>query len=231
MREQPHYTDLLTKDFFTEYYVRGRMSYPKIREMLLKQGHNIHVGTLYNYAKKLGIGRNSSEAKRNREEDPLDWSISYMTESIIEAIDGFLLGDGCIQLEYRNKTEIGRLSCGVQYEEFCKYLINHFSTYKATSTKYDRESMSFGYIWEGRTRFHTDLYIQRQRWYPKDKNDSTSKKQPPNDVRITPRSVMMWYLGDGSCVQKNNTIVIRLSTDGFDKERVEFLTDKMKKKE
>lgn len=56
------------------------------------------------------------------------------------------------------------------------------------------------------------------------------KKQPPNDVRITPRSVMMWYLGDGSCVQTNNTVVIRLSTDGFDKERVEFLADKMKEK-
>jgi len=229
MREQPHYTNLLTEEFFTEHYIRERMSYPKIREMLLKQGHNVHVGTLYNYAKKLGIGRTRSEAKRNREKDPLDWNKNYMTESIIESIDGFLLGDGGLQTTYKGKAKVSRLTCGVQYEEFCKYLINHFSTYKDTSTKYDRESMSSGYIWEGKTRFHPDLYIQLQRWYIKDKKGS-SKKQPPNDVRITPKSVMLWYLGDGSCVQTNNTIVIRLSTDGFDKERVEFLADKMKEK-
>ena len=34
MREQPHYTNLLTKEFFEEYYINKKMSYPKIRNML-----------------------------------------------------------------------------------------------------------------------------------------------------------------------------------------------------
>jgi len=231
MREQPHYTNLLTEEFFTEHYIRGRMSYPKIREMLLKQGYNVHVGTLYNYAKKLGIGRNRSEAKRNREENPLDWSISYMTESIIEAIDGFLLGDGSIHKPQTTGTlDITRLACGVQYEEFCNYMMKWFSSYNSYCKEYRSSSMSSGFVWMGRTKFHPDLYAQHNRWYHKSEKTGKWLKQPPDDVRITPKSVMLWYLGDGSCVQKNNTVVIRLSTDGFDKERVEFLADKMKEK-
>jgi hypothetical protein len=63
------------------------------------------------------------------------------------------------------------------------------------------------------------------RWYP-----ICGKKQPPDDVRITPLSVMMWYLGDGSLVQGNNTVMLRLSTDGFLPEKVEFLAEKLREK-
>ena len=41
MREQPHYTNLLTEEFFKEYYIGKRMSYPQIRKMLLEKGYNI----------------------------------------------------------------------------------------------------------------------------------------------------------------------------------------------
>jgi len=229
MKEQPHYTNLLTEEFFTEYYIRRRMSYPKIRKMLLEQGHNIHVGTLHSYAKKLGIGRNRSEAKRNREKDPLNWDKNYMTKEVLECVDGFLLGDGGLQTTYKGEAEVSRLTCGVQYEEFCKYLMDNFHIYKSSYSKCIDSHMKSGFVWNGRSRFHPDLYIQLQRWYIKSK-DGKSKKQPPDDVRITPKSVMMWYLGDGSLVQKNNTVVIRLSTDGFDKEKVEFLAEKLKEK-
>ena len=230
MREQPHYLELLTKEFFTEHYIRRRMSYPKIRKMLLEKGHNIHVGTLYNYAKKLGIGRNRSEASINKDEDPLDWNKSYITEEILEYIDGFLLGDGSIpRKDTRSSSNACRLTCSLQHEEFCKYLMEKFTVFKSSSTKYDRKNMSAGFAWDGRTKFHPDIYAQHQRWYYKNEEGKWIKN-PPKDVRITPRSVMLWYLGDGTCVQVNNTVAIRLSTDGFDKERVEFLVEKLKEK-
>jgi len=47
MKEKPHYDELLTSDFFMHYYVKERMSYPKIAAMLKEQGHNIAVGTVY----------------------------------------------------------------------------------------------------------------------------------------------------------------------------------------
>jgi hypothetical protein len=226
MREQPHYTNLLTKQFFEEYYVEKRMSYPKIKQMLKNQGYNIHSGTLHKYAKQFNIGRNSSEARRIAFSDPLDYNISYLTEEIIEAIDGFTLGDGGIDPN-RKKSRIrtARLRCGVQYEDFCEYLIKNFTVYRAIVRKNNSKNMKQGFIFTGSTRTHPDIYKQYIRWYPEVQGKRV--KQPPEDVRLTPLSVMMWYLGDGSVVVKKGSIVVRLSTDGFLPEKVEMLVKKM----
>lgn len=226
MREQPHYDDLLTEAFFREYYVEKRMSYPQIREMLRGQGHNIHVGTLHKYAKKHHIGRNSSEARRNLDPEPLDFNISFLTESMIETVDGFLLGDGRLSVYKTDMVKSGRASCGLQYEEFCNFMMAGFSVYRPTCRSYAREDMSLGVIWDGCTKAHPDFYVQHQRWY-KAKNESGFTKIIPQDVRITPKSVMLWYLGDGSLVNSKETVTIRLSTDGFAKEEVEFLASKL----
>jgi len=197
MREQPHYSELLTLDFFNENYVNKRMSYPAIRNMLLEKGYNIHVGTLCNYAKKLGIGRTCSESKINRLDKPLDYKISYLSENVIEAIDGFLLGDGGIRISGNGNSNIARLSCGVEYEDFCRYMMNYFNIYGAKVNKYKSSNMNQGFVWSGRTYSHPDLYSQYMRWYPFVKEKGKRDKQPPDDVRITPISVIVWYLGDG----------------------------------
>ncbi len=224
MREQPHYTNLLTEDFFLKYYVKGRMSFPQISAMLKKDGHNIAIGTVYKYAKSLGISRTQSEAALQKDItcEPLNYNISYITESIIEHIDGFLLGDGGIQPNTKGHLPSARLRCGVEHKQFAEYLINPFSRYKAKTAKYATKDMKQGFVCDGRTSFHPDIYTQYVRWYP------LKKKQPPNDVRITPTSVMMWYLGDGSLVETGkNMVSIRLSTDGFLLERVEFLVSRL----
>jgi len=89
------------------------------------KGYNIHVGTLYNYAKKLGIGRSRSEAARNLDPNPLDYSVSFLDERTLEAIDGFLLGDGCIQRNSNNE-ETARAQCGLEHEEFCHFMMKSF---------------------------------------------------------------------------------------------------------
>jgi len=212
MKVQPKYTDILTKDFFEKHYVSQKMSYSKIRDMLFSLGYNIHISTLRKYANKFDIGRSVSEASRS-----LDYDQSYLTEEIIEMVDGFLLGDGHIS---KNNT-VARLSCGLQYEEFAKYLMKGFQSYSTSVDRYKDAGMSSGFQWQGRTRFHPDLFLQYQRWY------HDSKKQPPNDVRITAKSVMMWYLGDGSIVHGKNTVTLRLATDGFLPEKVEFLAEQL----
>jgi hypothetical protein len=225
MREQPHYSDLLTEEFFVTHYVEARMSYPKIRAMLLEQSIDISIGTLFKYAKKHGIGRTRSEAKRERDPDPLDYEISYMTEPTVEALDGFLLGDGCISTDSRSKTEVARLTCGLEHEGFCYHMMTPFHRYKPKTAQYRDQSMKSGFRWNGQTKTHPDFHKQYLRWYP-----DGGKKQPPEDVRITPKSVMMWYLGDGSLVQTGDAIVVRLSTDGFTPENVEFLAEKLREK-
>ncbi len=227
MREEPHYTNLLTKEFFEEYYINQKMSYPKIRKMLLEQGYNIHNGTLHKYAERLGIGRDRSEARRNLFPCSLDYKVNYIQDDMIEFIDGFLLGDGGINFDKRSINNlIARFRCGVEYEEFCSYLMEPFKKLSSSVKKHKAKSMKQGFMFSGSTSNHPDIYKQYLRWYPENKNGQRIK-QPPEDVRITKNSVLMWYLGDGSVVVKNNTIATRLSTDGFSKVKVEMLVDKL----
>ena len=228
MREQPHYLDILTVDFFDEYYNKKKMSFPKIHKRLLEQGQNIAISTLHNYAKKLGFGRGSSEARRNNDPDSLDYNISYLSPVIIEAIDGFLLGDGSIMTDKRVRTEVARFTCSVEYMEFCQYMMSFFAKYDSNSKTYQSKRMNQGFICQGKTRFHPDIYKQYLRWYPLSPNGKRIK-QPPDDVRVTPLSVMIWYLGDGTAVQSRHSVSIRLSTDSFLAERVELLVNKLQK--
>lgn len=226
MKEQPHYTNILTEDFFNKYYSEKRMSFPKLRDKLKSEGYNIAISTIYSYCKKLGIlMRGSSEARREWD-NSLDYNVSYLNKNMIEAIDGFLLGDGGASI-YNGKIKVGRLSCGLEHEEFCRYLMSFFSDYKPKISKYKDRRMKQGFIWNGKTKFHPDIYKQYKRWYKL--INGKYIKSVPNDVVISPISVMSWFLGDGSIShpEDNSTILLRLSTDGFQKEEVEFLVTKL----
>jgi len=153
----------------------------------------------------------------------LNYGLSFLTENVIEAIDGFLLGDEGIN-DSTNSGHVARFQCGVQYKEFAQYMMSFFNPYSPSVTPYINSSMSSGICYNGRTCSHPDIYSQYFRWYVNDYD----KKQPPDDVRITPLSVMIWYLGDGSLVKTKSSITIRLSTDGFDKEKNEMLVEKLK---
>jgi hypothetical protein len=225
MKEQPYYTSLLTKEFFEQRYVNESLSFPKIKELLQSQGHNIATGTIYKYAKKLKIGRSPSDARRRLFKEYIDYNVTYMNEEMLECLDGFLLGDGNISIS-RSHVKTARATCGVQFEEFCRYLMSWSTPYFPTIKSYKLLSMSSGMVWNGRTKFHPDFFKQYSRWYTSNL-EGEKEKQPPDDVRITPKSVMLWYLGDGSVVQQNNTITLRLSTDAFSTESVEFLAQKL----
>ena len=230
MREQPHYLDLLTKEFFKRYYIEKKMSYPQIQIMLKDRGYNIHPGTLYNYAKKFNIGRNSSEARRLKDPNSLDYNKTYIIDNMIEYIDGALLGDSGINFNRKNpNNHVARIYCGVQYKEFCEYLMKPFKKLNYIVAKRYTKKMKQGFIFSGSTRFHPDIYKQYIRWYPKT-NAKYRTKQPPEDVRITPKSVMMWFLGDGCSVIGQKTIAVKLSTDGFTKSNNEKLVEKLREK-
>lgn len=146
-----------------------------------------------------------------------------------EYIDGFLLGDGCISIDKRMKSKKARATCSLEYKEFCEYLMKPFHRYDAKVNKYNSKNMKQGFVFAGRTKYSTELYEQYLRWYPK--TNGRRIKQVPSDVIISPTSVMMWFLGDGSTTQpdEGKRIMVRLSTDGFKREGVQLLVDKMNK--
>jgi len=146
-----------------------------------------------------------------------------------EYIDGFLLGDGCLSVDKRLKRDVARATCSLQYKEFCEYLMSPFKDYNASVSKYNSANMKQGYVFAGRTMYHSYFFKQCLRWYRY--KDGKRYKSVPKDVEITPTSVMMWYLGDGSVTQpdKGKRIMVRFATDGFLPEEVEFLAEKIRK--
>lgn len=229
MKIKPYYDEVLTEEFFRVNYLEKRLSFPNLKNLLDEQGYNIAIGTIHKYCKKLGFKtRDQSEARREWDDDPMNYNICYLTESIIEAIDGFLLGDGSIWSKDGAVIKTGRLSCGVEHEEFCNYLMKYFFPYKPLVRRYNDRSMKQGFKWDSKSKFHPDLYQQYQRWYKY--KEGKFVKSVPTDVRITPVSVMMWYLGDGSLVvpDDHSAVMLRLSTDGFTKDEVEYLVLKLK---
>ena len=235
MREQPHYTNVLTKEFFEKHYIEERKSMIELVEMLKAQYPDLKISrsTLHKYCQRVGVPiRDKSEARRNWDPDPLDWTRSFETEELIEWIDGFLLGDGNISPS--NSSEAARVQCTQEHEEFTTYQMTKFLAYKPFVNKVEHKKSknnSPGFYWDGKTKIHPDLYKHYLRWYPTDNVSGKRVKQPPDDVRITPTSVMVWYLGDGSIVETSkNCLSLRLSTDSFDPRKVEFLSSKLRER-
>ncbi len=144
----------------------------------------------------------------------LDYDESMFCE-VSDLFDGFMLSDGYVSKKYSH------LAWSVKHREFNAYLKEVFSVYLPTSSsrfQKDVRSSNGGYITHrGNTKVHPDLKAQRNRWYP------AGIKVVPKDVKITPKSLLMWYLGDGSC----RPYSIELCTDNFAKNDVKYLISKL----
>ena len=213
------------RDFY-EHQKLGLSAIKKVFETKFQL--KVSVGFLANRLEEFGIKRRSSSLARRIVSGSPDWDISHLDESMISWIDGFLIGDGSGRPNYDKK--IGRLSCMVQYKEFCQYMVSALKVYEPRPPKfyYYQKKNQFSDnegCWETGTKAHPDLYKATIRWY----TDKHVGKQVPSDVRINATSVMLWYLGDGTVINKDNTCVVRLSTDSFPKEQIEdILIPKLK---
>lgn len=214
------YTKLLTVDFFRKEYLSVERSLPKLQVWLRTQGYNVHYNTLCRYVRKYGMVRSLSKTRRINVNSPAD-EIT-LTEKHIEALDGFLLGDGHISVK-RNKVKSARLSCSTQHEEFCNYLLDPFRKFGVNISPYHRKTDDKKY-WQGRTRMHSEFYDQWARWYTV--LDGKKTKRVPKDVRITPDSMRRWHLGDGSLCRSTHRV--RLASYAFSNEEIEMLMAKMK---
>lgn len=153
---------------------------------------------------------------------------SFLNEEMLECIDGFLLGDGYVGQD-------NLLKMNVKYKEFAEYCMSFFKCYRSKVIQYASQVGGFCdkkpyAMWTGLTARHPDLASQRLRWYTKNNIEvyrHKYRKIIPNDVRITPKSLMLWYLGDGSVHWDRNKLSIQLSTDGFIRNDVAQLCEKL----
>ena len=199
--------DILTADFFNKYYIQSKMTYRQIYQALQTKGHKISLSSIKKYGQKLEISRNNSECKRG-----LDWSVSFLTNKMKTVIDGLVLGDAHI-------SKIGEISASLQYKDFRDYCSCFLNVYKPSNLSFYQNNRSY---FRFCTKMHPDFQKQRIRWYPK------GEKIVPKDIKITPLSVLLWYLGDGYLNPRLGNIF--LHTNSFTPAGVRLLVNILQEK-
>ena len=177
-------------------------------------GFKVSLSSVYNSLVKAGVRLRSKAESVSAARCSLDISQSFLTEEILENIDGFLLGDGNIDRNRGGKIEYGgsRFKIGTSEQEWAKFSLAKFALYHPSEPKfippYERNPNG---QWYAQTLTHPDIVAQAKRWYP------DGKKHVPFDVRLTPTSLMLWYLGDGSFCDhgKSNGSSLRFATCNF----------------
>ena len=215
--------DRHTTDKLRDMYLRDMMSTREISEVSLQRlGVFVSTYQTYDILKKDGAQLRSVSQGVSRAMSTLDPDKSFMDEKTLEWTDGFLLGDGSIGCRNRSTSMGARLSIGTSSPEWGKYAMRGFSQYKPSEPQeYKRENspQNPNPMWSSSTLTHPDIVLQSKRWYPH------SKKDVPDDVRITPTSVLLWYLGDGSICSNDdsNYSAVRLATCSFSPDKIESI--------
>jgi DNA modification methylase len=136
-----------------------------------------------------------------------------MTKKFQNILDGINIGDGSICVNHN--TKVGRLSIGCKHKElinYCRKLLAPYNPQETSFTGQDRDDIKKGSgAWYTQTKFHPDIYEQYQRWSP------NGVKDVPEDIELTPITVLLWYLGDGSLsnANSNNSRTCYFSTNSF----------------
>jgi hypothetical protein len=183
-------------------------------------GQYVSRGTIYKTLVKNEIPCRSKSVSVQRAMSTLDIDRSFINEETIEWIDGLMLGDGYMNFK-KPSHQNSRIIIGTSSKQWAKYAMSRLTDYNpCVPTVYQKvDAKHPNPIWECKTKTHPDLVFQAKRWYC-GKNET---KVVPEDIRITPNSVMLWYLGDGSLtrIKKNNAYFVRMATCSFHVDHVD----------
>jgi hypothetical protein len=144
-----------------------------------------------------------------------------------QILNGCLLGDGHLRKPRGQSSYFQYKSSQLFHVE---YIYNWFGRLASQGYKDGPRSYSYydkrykktfiGYIFC--TQSNITFYKLRQQWYPE------GKKIVPRDLELTPLTCLLWYIGDGS-LSKAKQHNIKLSTDGFKSNDVDFLIETLNK--
>lgn len=151
-----------------------------------------------------------------------------VTESLIELIDGLLLGDGAISKKSPRLVVNQSVLRADWLRQVAEEMTRHGLTWRWSTSKGGEGTGP-----EGRTITRTDtahlnshayveLRPQRLRWY-----GESGLKVLPNDVRLTQRSLAHWLCGDGSLIRDGSRLRYKFSTESFAEDAVARLAEQM----
>lgn len=162
-----------------------------------------------NWFKRLQINtRNQKDAIRNAKTRHVQ-----IKEIEQEVFNGLMLSD----LHIEHGAFQSRASFGVKHLEFAQSIIDHTTSFEWRNISYNKISCG----WHAKTVFSLELEEQKQRWY------TDNIKIVPEDIDLSPGTMLWWYLGDGYLTKYG----AQLCTDSFSKEENLFLVDLINKKQ
>ena len=182
-----------TAEVLRDAYINKKMSTTEISEQSEKLfGVKISAGTIYKEIIRHGIPIRTKSESVSMASCTLDQNKSWMTQEMTEWLDGILLGDGGIVFNKDNFMG-ARIRMDSSCIEWTRYGMSGFKEYQPSEPKvYQKiDEKHPNPIWVSQTLTHQDIIQQAKRWYP------NGSKIVPKDVKITPISTMLWFLGDG----------------------------------
>lgn len=150
-----------------------------------------------------------------------------MTAFQKEMLDGSLLGDGCLQLARpTSKLPRFRILRSVVDIDYLRWQFNIFSSFCMSGVKtystFDKRTNKTYYSCYFATAMADVFLEERKRWYV------GKLKIIPRDIQLTPQSLAIWFCDDGCFIKKTeNNFTIKLATQGFSVEDVEFIATKL----
>jgi len=141
-----------------------------------------------------------------------------------EVLTGLMLGDG--SLEKRAKNAALRIVRSLRDKDYILYHMNIFS-----NIKHSQSDLEYFDIRTNKTYYKSTLYVSCN----KDFTDAHSlwyvnrKKSIPKDLKLTPTTLATWFADDGCVTIRPGKYEIKLATQGFSKEEVLFLQEKLNK--
>jgi len=159
------------------------------------------------------------------------------TNKFIELLDGTLLGDGWL-CGYNKSARYGLEQNNKPYLKWMRNKFHNFdikfgkvhdkiTTASGIAKRFgrpppeeDKEYLTYSI----NSLSYRELKEQHLRWYP------DGDKIVPKDVHITPLSVFIWYLEDGTINYKRTEGELTFCTDGFKTDGVKILKDKVSDK-
>jgi hypothetical protein len=183
------------------------------------------IGTAQYHLKRLGQTRSRSNALRNSAAKR--YRDVPLSNAILEIIEGNLLGDGCISRNHGNRSCVYQHS--TKYRDHLIWLKKLFEQEGIQTNKiYVRPpyvglkgKAFFGESYSFRTEFLPAFRVLRDRWY-------APVKIVPENLVLTPTTLLHWYLGDGNLSQAGKSFLrLKFSSQGFTRTDNELLIGKL----
>jgi DNA-binding XRE family transcriptional regulator len=147
-----------------------------------------------------------------------------------DVITGALLSDACIGLDRGKYPRYKLTAKDKSFLLWFQKLLKKFSI-KSFISRENNSSRIFSLNIYVNTSPFPELGELRDKWYKK--VNGKILKVIPRDLKLTPTTLLFWYLGDGSLIRRKNdenrVPFIVLATNNFSKEDINFLIKKLKK--